>query len=521
MARFLKHVPCDHCGSSDAGAIYDDGSYHCFSCRTTRKNYDCGDMTDLEIEEKPKTFLTGTTQDIPNRGLREDTCSKFGYSVGDFKGEPCHIATYRDDKGNIVAQKLRLKGKKFTVIGNGKDMPLYGQHVWGSGGKSVVITEGEIDALSVSQAFNNRWPVVSLPNGAQSAVKAVQNAYEWLSSFEKIVLCFDNDEPGKEATEAVAAILPAGKAYVMRLPRKDANEVLLHDGESALTQSFWNAQAWRPDGIVSVGDLREAVLNPPIVASIPYPWSGFNEKLVGLRRGELVTFTAGSGIGKSTAVREILHHLVMKHDQCVGGMFLEESNSRTMEHLVSIELSKNIVLDRDSVTRDDIAAAFDRIAGKRLYLWDHFGSNHIDAVTTKIRYMARALGVEWVVLDHLSILVSGIDTGDERRTIDVAMTTLRTLTQELGIGMLLVSHLRRPEGNRGHEDGAEVSMGQLRGSHAIAQLSDAVVGFQKDPDDPLGNSIIPVCLKNRFAGSKGLMGTLSYDRDTGRLTEYL
>jgi twinkle protein len=428
------------------------------------------------------------------------------------------VANYRSEKGTLVAQKIRKAGKKFSVIGGGKDMPLYGMWLW-SGGKSVVITEGEIDALSVSQAFGNKYAVVSLPNGAQSAVRAIQNAYEYLDRFDKIVLCFDQDEPGQKAAEEVAMVLPVGKVHLMSLPTKDANECLTTKGPEPITKAFWNARQWRPDGIKTVGELRADILNPLVLPSIPYPYSGLNEKTKGLRQKELVTLTSGSGLGKSTMLRELMYHLLVTHKQVVGGMFLEESVEETVEYLMGIHLSKNIMFNPETVSTQERQESFEFIEKQRLFLWDHFGSQDIDVVLSKVRYMAKALGVQWVLLDHLSILVSGIDTGDERKTIDVAMTKLRSLVQETGIGMILVSHLKRPSGDKGHEDGAEVHLGQLRGSHSIAQLSDFVIGLQKESDDPMTDTLEAVVLKARKGGRRGPAGVLNYDVQTGRLME--
>ena len=153
------------------------------------------------------------------------------------------------------------------------------------------------------------------------------------------------------------------------------------------------------------------------------------------------------------------------------------------------------------------------------YLYDHWGSSDIDNLVARIRYMARGLNCGWIILDHLSIVVSGLGDGDERRLIDNAMTYLRTLVEETGVGLFLVSHLKRPEGNRGHEEGATTSLSQLRGSHAIAQLSDLVVGLERNQqgDDP--NLTTLRVLKNRYSGEVGLAGYLRYSRDTGRLSE--
>lgn len=473
---------------------------------------------DTEFQEegsaKQKAFVEGTAQAIPGRGLTQATCEFWGYQVG----ADCHIANYRDADGRLVAQKLRKAGKKFSVVGQGKDMPLYGMWLWKTG-RSIVITEGELDALSVSQAFGNKYAVVSLPSGAQSAVKVIQKHYDYLEGFEKIVLCFDNDEPGRQATEEVAAILPVGKTFVMSLPTKDANDCLKAHGAEVITKAYWQAKEWRPDGIRRAAELREEVLNPIEVEATPYPFAGLNEKLGGLRIGEMVTLTAGSGVGKTTMVRELIYDLAVRKKQPVGVLALEESNKRTLEGLMTVHLSQNIVINRELVSKEQLAEAFDAVAVPNLFLFDHFGSTEVEHLLNRIRYMVRALGAKWVVIDHLSIIVSGLQGGDERKLIDVAMTKLRTLVSELNIGMILVSHLRRPDGDKGHEDGALVHLGQLRGSHSIAQLSDAVVGLQKNPEDPSSDQRQLVVLKNRWSGNTGSAGLLSYDRMSGRLME--
>jgi twinkle protein len=137
----------------------------------------------------------------------------------------------------------------------------------------------------------------------------------------------------------------------------------------------------------------------------------------------------------------------------------------------------------------------------------------------RVRYMAKGLGCRWVILDHVSIVVSGLETDNERKTIDEIMTKLRTLVEETGIGLILVSHLKRPQGNSGHEEGAVTSLSQLRGSHAIGQLSDMVIGLERNQqgDDP--NLTTVRVLKNRWTGETGEACYLRYDRETGRLSE--
>jgi twinkle protein len=136
--------------------------------------------------------------------------------------------------------------------------------------------------------------------------------------------------------------------------------------------------------------------------------------------------------------------------------------------------------------------------------------------------MVKALDCKFIILDHLSILVSGLEGEDERRNIDQLMTKLRSLVEETRCAMLLVSHLRRASGDKGQEQGKEISLSMLRGSHSIAQISDAVVALERDQQatDPVKSNTTTVrVLKNRYAGETGVATYLLYDKDTGRMQE--
>ena len=518
---FVIHTPCDSCGSSDANAIYTDGHTHCFSCNTTIQP-DSQGFTDSEVqsaqETKRKDLLQGDYQTIAARKLTEETCRKFGYLTTTYKGEPVQAATYRDLNGRPIAQKIRYRDKRFQVIGDSKKLPLFGSHLWKTG-KKLVITEGEIDCMTVSQVQGHKWATVSLPQGSAGARRAIKDNWEYLDNFLEIVLMFDMDEPGQKAAVEVAELLPVGKARIATLPCKDANECLIQGKTGEIIDAVFKATEYRPDGIVAATDLREAVCVDDAASSIMYPYPGLNQITKGIRTSELVTVAAGSGVGKSTFIREIATHL-HQSGESIGMIMLEESNKRTLLGLVGIHLSKNILVDRTGVTEDDIKEGFDHLFKKRpIYLYDHFGSTDVDIICKRIEFMAKALDVKYVFLDHVSILVSGLATNDERKLIDMAMTKLRTLVQELDICLFLVSHLRRPEGDKGHEDGKKVSIGHLRGSHSLAQLSDITLGLEKLADDPESDQRRIVVLKNRFTGEVGTAGTLTYDRQTGRLTD--
>jgi twinkle protein len=210
----------------------------------------------------------------------------------------------------------------------------------------------------------------------------------------------------------------------------------------------------------------------------------------------------------------------------IGVLAMEENIRNTAFNLMSVEANQRLYIKeiREKFSMEQLKEWQDKTIGSgRFFAFDHFGSISNDEILSRIRFMARALGCKWIILDHLSILVSGQeDNGDERKSIDILMTKLRSLVEETGIGLLLVSHLRRPSGDRGHEDGREVSLSHLRGSASIAHLSDSVVALERNQqaDDPAeANTTTIRVLKNRYTGDTGIACRLHYDKESGRMTE--
>jgi len=523
-SNLLAHGPCDSCGSSDALGVYDDGHSYCYSCSTYKPSSEGSQVPQVSPKETPqqKALLQGEVRSIKARGLTEETCRKFGYLVSQYNGEPVQVANYRNKDGVVVAQKLRTANKDFSILGDAKKMTLYGSHLF-SRGRKLVICEGEIDTCTVSQIQGHKWATVGLPNGVAAATRTIKDNWDYIMGFDEVILMFDQDKPGQDAALKCAEIFPAGKVKIAgHLPFKDPNECLLNNESAAVVTAIFQARDYRPDGIVAASDFDTTIGLDDAASSISYPYERLNSITGGIRKGEMVTICAGSGSGKTTFCKEIAYHLHQNLDQQVGLLMLEESNKRTLRGLVGLHLNKNITVDPSQATQEEIEEAFRELFAPTkppLYLFDHWGSSDVDLICQRITYMVKALGCQWVILDHVSVMVSGLATGDERKLIDIALTKLATLTQELQIGLIIVSHLRRPDGDKGHEDGAVVRLGQLRGSHSIAQLSSMCISLQIDPDDPAGDTRSLHVLKNRWSGEGGYAGTIKYNRATGRLLD--
>lgn len=524
---FIRHEPCSNCGSSDANSLYSDGHQFCFGCQT----YVAGDGDVAQKEQRKAAGLLsfganqGRVEALPARKITKETCAKFGYWLGKMSGKSVQVADYRKADGTLVGQKVRDKDKNFVAVGKVSNDTLWGSHLWSGKGKMIVITEGEIDALSVAQMQDCKWPVVSLPCGAQAARKSVAANLDYLEGYEKIILMFDNDEPGRLAAQEAAEVLPPGKTFVAHLPDqyKDPNAALVDGNGQAIITAMFNATPYRPDGIVSAKDLKARVLSKAVAESFKFPLAEtLNAKTLGARKGEVIMLTSGSGMGKSSFAREVAygwgHLLGLK----VGLAFLEESNEETLLDIMGLHLGKRIRQFPETTTPEEKSATFDLLFDNETYfMYDHFGSAEEDSLVNKLKYMAQVMDCDAIILDHLSIVVSGMDgTEDERKTIDRLMTKLKTAAKAANVILIVVTHLKRKEGkSKGHEEGGQISLSELRGSGAIAQLSDTVIGFERDQQGDEPDLVLIRILKCRFTGDTGEAGYLRFNKRTGRLMD--
>jgi len=505
-SEFIRHEPCSNCGSSDANGIYTDGHTYCFSCQ----HYTEGNDTSNTHQMQSNVTFKGSAQRLQKRNISEKTCEFYKIYRDD-----THLRfPYFDGSGRVQGFKTKDKLKQFKYEGVSTDT-LFGQHLFPTNGKRIVITEGELDAASCYEAMPN-WPMVSLPHGAASAKKDIQKQIPLLQGYEEIVLFFDNDNAGREAVEKAASILPTGKVKIARLEQyKDASDALQANDSEAIRRAIWDAKEYQPDGIVDGKSLLEAVTTPSPPCNHKYKFEGLQEKTHGIRYGELTTITAGTGQGKSTFCRQLATQL-LEEGVKVGYIALEESNRRTALGLMSVAVGKALHLGEHEYST--LKEAYDStIDNWNLYLYDHFGSLSSDTIYNRIEYMALGLDIKVIFLDHLSILLSGLQ-GDERRMIDQTMTNLRSLVERTGISLFLVSHLRRTHTDQDHTDGAKVSLGQLRGSQAISQLSDTVLALERDQQADNDVSTLRI-LKNRYSGETGVAAALKYDKTTCKFNE--
>lgn len=534
---FLYHAPCENCGSSDGNSVYSDGHQFCFVCEhrvpaSEERKQELSSRRRIVGGGKPMTYnvlnfgeSNGRYSALTARGISKETCQKAGYWIAKVDGVMYQVADYRDQNGNIVSQKVRDKDKNFKTTGSHKSDALFGKHLW-NGGKKIVVTEGEIDMLTVMELQDCKYPVVSLGHGASAAKKTCAANYEYFDQFEQIILMFDMDEAGRKAVEEAAQVLPAGKVRVAVLPCKDANECHLNGHDREIMEQVWNAGPWIPDGVVSALSLRERIRehlsSEESVGLLFSGCTGINDKTLGARGGEVIMVTSGSGMGKSTFVRQQALQWVTALGKKVGLAMLEESVEETAEDLIGlhnrVRLRQSDSLKREIIENGKFDQWFDELFGNdAFHLYDSFAEAETDRLLAKLAYMRSGLGCDVIILDHISIVVSASGESDERKMIDNLMTKLKGFAKSTGVVLVVICHLKNPDKGKAHEEGRPVSITDLRGSGALRQLSDTIIALERNQQGDMPNLVLVRILKCRFTGDTGIAGYMEYNKETGWL----
>lgn len=431
---------------------------------------------------------------------------------------------YYDQDGNITGYKIRTLPKEFSIIGKVKG--LFGQFQCKQSAHLLVITEGEDDALAAYEMLKQKgknYNVVSIPNGANLegiVDNAVRAELEFITKHKLVVLCFDNDKPGQATANGLAELICSQtRVKILKLPRKDAGQMLIEGMADEFEKQFYT-QDYHPEQVVRGSEISLESLRTAKEEGYELPYPELQKKLHGLRKGEITTFCAGSGIGKSTVTRELAYHLVEHHNLKVATIALETPVEDAARAMIAIDLNvplHKLMFNPNCVSEEDYERSYNKLLkSNRTSYFKHWGSIESSALIRKLHYLVKALGIDFLVLDHANMVVAGDDV-DERKSLDMLMEGLTKLVVETGVGVLLVVHLKRVTG-KNYNTGDEIELVDLRGSAGLEQMSWNVVGLERNQQDDNKKDYSRIrVLKNRLFGFTGKADTLQYHHDTGRL----
>ena len=443
MGKAVSTTKCPQCESEgrdrsgDNLVVYADGSTYCFACghaSRSKRSLVQGEVMSLE-----KT-----------RGITEDTCRFYGYKVGKYTGtlgiggkkreledEWVRIMEWHDDDGNVVMQKIKSKDKLMKLVGDTSCKRLWGMEKFRPNEKIfVTVTEGEEDAMALAQVQGCQFPVVSV-GSAQTAAETLRINLPWLQKFKYVVLALDNDEAGRAAINQILAsdLFEPGRVKVAEFPLKDANEMLLANKHKEMIDCVLRAKVREPDHVVTVDKIIDQILEQPKVG-IDMPWRTWTDWTYGLRFNEITTLVGPSGCGKTEIVKDIVTHLLSQMN--VGVFSFEQTPADTIRRYAGARLGLKLQKPGEKWDPELIRkTAMD--FNERVFLYNFNGTVDLNDIFHSIRYMNKAKGCRWFVIDNLKSLKVVMR---KEECADFAVK-LKALVKELNIHVMLVSHVNK------------------------------------------------------------------------------
>lgn len=572
MGVFVGHTSCDNCGSSDGKALYKDGSSYCWVCQHTVPSQEYldsledkpkgkGSKVKVKVKEKndmdkdediqpskpsitqeEREAVKASTQIAANgfRGVTDETYKTFGVRHAvDEAGNVLEQYYPCTADGELTGYKIREVPKNFRSIARtGSDCDLFMQFKFNRGGKYLLLTEGEVDSLSSYQMLKDynkskgndfETAVVSATVGA-NAIKQYKRNYKFLDTFEQIILCFDNDAAGKAAAEKLVSYLPKGKVKIMQMRFKDPNEYLMKGEQKAFITDFYNAKTYVPVGVLGSSEIYDRILEQTATAKVPFPpfMRRLNEMMIGgVPLGHIVNIAAGTGLGKTSFVNEMIYYWVFNSPHKIGVVSMELDAGQYGETLLSRHLSKKLSLIKDEGEKTDYLTTefvkakadelfFNEHGQDRFFLLDNRDGT-VEEIQDKIEELVVSCDCKLIVVDPLSDILDGCSNEEQA----LFMKWAKGLIKSHGVTLIMINHVRKSSGNNAESSkGASYSEEEIQGSSTIIKSASFNILLSRNKyaeDEQERNTTKVVLSKNRVCGITGPAGGVYYDNATHTL----
>lgn len=566
MAHFVKHTSCPNCGSSDNLAIYSDNSYYCFSqCGYKSLSQDYKEELDskqskskVRVKSTTGTQMEQQTNEVKStkpaitdeenqaikdqtsvtgngfRGIRDDIYKMFGVRHGfdESTGEVVEQYYPVTQDGQLAGYKIRdCKVKNFRSKGRtGADCELFMAFKFNRGGKYIVITEGEVCALSAYQILKDyntkrgsdyEIAVVSATTGANSQKQLAAN-YKFLDQFDNIILALDNDKAGKDATDKIIPVLPKGKVKIMQLRYKDHNDYLEKGKDKEYIQDFYAAKVRVPVGVLPSSSLYERMMQQVATPKVPFPafMGKLNDMFIGgMPLGYIFNIAADTGVGKTTFVNEMVYYWIFNSPHLIGIVSMELDAGQYTEVLLSRHISRKLSLMGDTgeklkyLSSDKVKEQVDQLTLKedgseRFYLLDNRDGT-VEEIQDTIEELVVSCGCKVIICDPLQDILEGLSNDEQA----LFMKWAKGFIKSHNVSFVLINHMRKSD-NSGEQD--------IMGHSSIIKSASANIILKRDKlaeDDMVRNTTTISVAKNRVCGLTGPAGGMYYDNSTHTLHE--
>lgn len=492
-------------------------------------------------EEQKDTVKSETgTKGHKFRNLEDKTTVPFGvrYSYAEESGEVIEQYYPITQAGELVGYKVREVPKDFRSIGRtGATTECFMQFKFTRGGKYVVLTEGEIDALSAYQMFkayndsrgaDYEIAVVSATTGAKSE-KQVANNYKFFDSFENIIIAYDNDTAGQKAIESIVKVLPKGKVKIMQMKHKDANEYLEKGDQKAFISDFYNAKTYVPTGVVGsnqISDQMRSEIKTPRIPLPPFMRKAQDMMAGGIPLGRIVNLVSASGTGKSTITDEFVYYGNFNFPYKTGIVTLESTTGQYGIKLLSRHIGKKIelmhpddaqkFLEEDWVKKKEHELFNDEEGNPRFYLVDD-RDGEVEDIQDAVENLIIGCGCKIVILDPVHDVIATLPL-EEQETF---MAWQKGMVKSHGCTFINVCHTRKTgNGREAGSAGGSLNEEDIHGSGAIYKSAACNLVFTRNKeaeDDVERNTTYMKMTKCRWTGKTGSAGEFIYDNETHTL----
>lgn len=568
IANVIDKKQCPRCAkrgrdkSQDNLVCYDDEGAHCFSCGFTipsaelrrrieqekmQEDFEFNmtiEFTREQYEElKKNTSYSGSGY----RSIRDDIYKYFGilHEYNTESGELDYQYYPVTTEYEFSGLKRRELPKKFECYklegksGVGVDNDLFGQFRFkNASGKYILIVGGEIDQLSAFQMLKDYQSsrgydpiaVVSPTIGESGCAKQLQRHYSFFDRFERIIVCMDNDEAGREATDKIVKVLPRDKVFVMDMRYKDPNEYLEDGKEREFVADFFNAHKYTPTGVVGSDQLLSKVMEQATREKLPLP--PFMVKASDMMAGgiplrTIINIGAASGIGKTTIANELIYFWIFNSPYKMGVVSMELDCGQYGEVMLSRHVGQKIglfktvqeklsFLEQDHI-QEKAEKLFKKVNGDpRWHLVDDRDGT-IESIKATTEQLVIECGCQVIVLDPLQDLLDGLSNEDQAEF----MRWQKQMVKQYEMIFININHARKTDNkSKSGSQGAFITEEDFHGSSSIFKSAAANMLIMRDKyaEDPIErNTTHAVISKCRWTGITGSAGEWYYDNKTHRM----
>ena len=557
------------CSSTDALAIYEhdtengveyDG--YCYSCNqhfNIEQVHNSSVAVNLGIKDgivvDKKNFVRKSKCEPITNDEAKDFVKKIGYFSNNYRGikdeynrffghltkvttDGVVLARYypETEDGKIVGYKCRNHPKDFRYgkIGRtGINSDLSGEVKFKSGGKYVLITAGEEDKVAAYQMLKDSQvergqgdfesvAVVSPTTGEPSAAKQIARRYDFLDTFDIIIIGMDNDDVGREAAKSIAKVLPEDKVKIALWSGKDPNQMLLDGKQKQFVRDFYNAKPYVEDGIKSSATMMDAVLSEldtPRLTLPHYMYKMQNNMGGGILDGTITNVIADTSVGKSSHVNNMVYHWLFNSPNPVTIISLEATEGQWGTDMLSLHLQTNLrwmnsderraFLSKPEVIEKANNLWFKDNGEPRFYIIDE-REGKIERIEKQLDRAYKQYGSRIMIIDVLTDILRGMDSDKQESHM-----LYQKMFVKKGVRLINVLHTRKPPKSK---DGKSVPISEYDAYGSSTFVQSAAINIllerDKEAESPMEKNTTYVRMPKCRGGVTGACGEWYYDFNT-------